>query len=53
MTVEASGGAHDVAVTVTDIDESGTVSIDRRQPQVDRPLGASLGSIPVGGRIVR
>ena len=42
VTVEASGGAHDVAVTVTDVDESGTVSIDRRQPQVDRPLGASL-----------
>ena len=42
VTVEASGGAHDVAVTVTDEDESGTVSIDRRQPQVDRPLGASL-----------
>ena len=42
VTVEASGGTHDVAVTVTDVDESGTVSIDRRQPQVDRPLGASL-----------
>ena len=42
VTVEASGGAHDVAVTVTDVDESGTVNIDRRQPQVDRPLGASL-----------
>ena len=42
VTVEASGGAHDVAVTVTDVDEYGTVSIDRRQPQVDRPLGASL-----------
>ena len=42
VTVEASGGTHDVAVTVTDLDESGTVTIDRRQPQVDRPLGASL-----------
>ena len=42
VTVEASGGTHDVAVTVTDEDESGTVSIDRRQPQVDRSLGASL-----------
>ena len=42
VTVEASGGAHDVAVTVTDVDEAGTVSIDRPQPQVDRPFGASL-----------
>ena len=42
VTVEASGGTHDVAVTVTDVDESGAVRIDRRQPQVDRPLGASL-----------
>ena len=42
VTVEASGGAHDVAVTVTDVDEAGTVSISRPQPQADRPLGASL-----------
>ena len=42
ITIEASGGMHDVAVTVTDVDEVGTVSIDRPQPQVDRPLGASL-----------
>ena len=33
---------HDVAVTVTDMDEAGTVGIDRPQPQVDRPLSASL-----------
>ena len=42
VTIEASGGVHYVAVTVTDVDEAGTVSIDRPQPQVDRPLGASL-----------
>ena len=42
VTIEASGGMHDVAVTVTDVDEAGTVSIDRLQPQVDRPLGAGL-----------
>ena len=42
VTVEASGGTHDVAVTVVDVDEAGTVNIDRRQPQVDRPLGAAL-----------
>ena len=42
VTVEASGGAHDVAVTVTDVDEAGVVSISRLQPQVDRPLSASL-----------
>ena len=42
VTIEASGGTHDVAVTVTDMDEAGTVSTDRPQPQVDRPLGASL-----------
>ncbi len=42
VTVEASGGKHHVAVRVTDVDEAGTASIDRPQPQVDRPLGASL-----------
>ena len=42
VTVEASGGTHDVAVTVTDVDEAGTVSIDRPQPQASRPLGALL-----------
>ncbi len=42
VTVEASGGAHDVSVTVTDVDEAGAVSISRLQPQVDRPLSASL-----------
>ena len=42
VTVKAGGGTHDVAVTVTDVDEDGTASIDRRQPQVSRPLSASL-----------
>ena len=42
VTVEASGGAHEVAVTVTDVDEAGAVSISRLQPQVDRPLSAGL-----------
>ena len=42
VTVKAGGGAHDVAVRVTDVDEPGTASIDRRQPQVSRPLRASM-----------
>ncbi len=42
VTVEAAGGRHDVAVTVTDVDDAGTVRIDRPQPQVHRPLGAIL-----------
>ena len=42
VTVEAAGGRHDVTVTVTDVDDAGTVRIDRPQPQVHRPLGAIL-----------
>ena len=42
VTVEASGGTHDVVVTVTDVDEDGTVTIGRPQPQVGRPLSARL-----------
>ena len=42
VTIEAGGGTHEVAVTVTDVDEAGTASIDRPQPQAKRPLGASL-----------
>ncbi len=42
VTVRAGGGTHDVAVRVTDVDEAGTASIDRRQPQVSRPLEASM-----------
>ena len=53
VTVEASGGTHDVAVTVTDVDEAGEVAIDRPQPQVDRPLGAALSEEDDGVRIER
>ena len=42
VTVQASGGTHDVTVTVKDLDEEGAVSLSRSQPQVDRPLSASL-----------
>ena len=42
VTIEAGGGTHEVAVTVTDVDEAGTASMDRPQPQAERPLGASL-----------
>ena len=42
VTIDASGGTHDVAVTVTDVDEPGEVIINRPQPQVDRPLEASM-----------
>ena len=42
VTVRAGGGTHGVAVRVTDVDEAGTASIDRRQPQVSRPLSASM-----------
>ncbi len=42
VTVAASGGTHDVTVRVMDVDEAGTVSLDRPQPQVDRPLTARL-----------
>ena len=42
VAIEAGGGSHDVAVRVADVDEAGTVSLDRPQPQVSRPLGASL-----------
>ena len=53
VTIEANGAAHDVAVRVTDVDEAGAVKIDRLQPQVDRPLAASLleedGGVAVKG----
>ena len=48
VTVRAGGGTHEVAVTVTDVDEAGTASIDRPQPQVSRPLGASLSDEDAG-----
>ena len=42
VTVQAAGGTRSVTVTVTDVDEAGVASIDRPQPQVDRPLSVSL-----------
>ena len=42
VTVEAAGGTHEVAITVTDVDEDGKVTIDKPQPQVARGLVASL-----------
>ena len=35
-------------VTVTNVDETGSVSIDRSQPQADRPLSASLSDDDAG-----
>ena len=40
--IEAAGGSHDVAVTVTNVDEAGSVSFNRPQPQSGRGLVASL-----------
>ena len=48
VTLGVSGGTHEVAVTVTDVDEAGTVSIDRPQPQVSRPFGAFLSDEDAG-----
>ena len=42
LTVKAGGGARDVIVTVTNVDEAGKVRIDRPQPQEERPLEATL-----------
>ena len=42
VTIKAAGGSHDVAVTVTNVDEDGKVSINKPQPQVGRGLEASL-----------
>ena len=53
VTVEASGGTHEVAVTVTDVDEAGTASIDRPQPQVSRPLEADLSDEDEGVAVQR
>ena len=50
VTIEAAGGTHDVAVTVTDVDEAGTASMNRPQPQADRPFGASLSDEDEGVR---
>ena len=48
VTIRASGGTHDVTVTVTDVDEPGTVNISRLQPQVSRPLSANLSDVDDG-----
>ncbi len=48
LTIRASGGTHDVTVTVTDVNEAGEVSISRLQPQVSRPLSASLSDVDDG-----
>ena len=53
VTVEANGGTHDVVVRVTDVDEAGTASIDRPQPQVSRPLSASLSDEDDGVAVQR
>ena len=53
VTVEANGGTHDVGVRVTDVDEVGTASIDRPQPQVSRPLSASLSDEDEGVAVQR
>ena len=42
VTVVASGGEQEVAVTVTDVDEPGSVSFDQPQPQATRGLKASF-----------
>ena len=42
VTVLASGGSQEVAVTVTDVDEPGKVTFDQPQPQVSRDLKASF-----------
>ena len=42
VTVIASGGEQEVAVTVTDVDEDGEVTFDQPQPQATRDLKASF-----------
>ena len=45
VTVQATGGTHDVVVTVTNVDEPGKVTFSgegRFQPQIDRGLDANL-----------
>ena len=53
VTVGAGGGTHEVAVRVTDVDEAGKASMDRRQPQVSRPLSASLSDEDEGVAVQR
>ena len=42
VTVNRSGGSLDVAITVTNVDETGSVSIDDLQPQAGESISASL-----------
>ena len=42
VTLHATGGSHDVVVTVTNVDEPGSVSLSNPQPQVGRQLKADL-----------
>ena len=42
VTVEATGGKEDVTVTVTNVDEDGSASLNQFQPQVGRGLVASV-----------
>ena len=42
VTVEASDGTLDVAVTVTNVDEAGSVTFDQPQPQATRDLTADF-----------
>ncbi len=42
VTIKATGGSQDVDVNVTDVDEAGSASLDRPQPQVGRDLTASF-----------
>ena len=42
VTVNASGGSTDVMVTVTNVDEMGSVTIDDLQPQAGESMGATV-----------
>ena len=48
VTIQATGGSHDVVVNVTNVDEDGKVSLTKPQPQAGRGLEASLED-PDGG----
>ena len=48
VTVQATGGTLTVAVTVTNVDEDGSVSLNKPQPQVGRGLEATLNDVDGG-----
>ncbi len=48
VTIEATGGSHDVTVNVTNVDEDGKVTLTKPQPQIGRGLVAELED-PDGG----